>query len=413
MARLLSVCIFLLFLLPPPVGHAAEQVSPDAVFDSEFRRILAGAGIPGGAYAIVRDGNVILSGGYGVRTAGGEETVDADTVFRVASVSKTFAAQLTALLVQERKLSWDDTLDIFLPDFRFKSGVHAQALQIRHLLGQSTGVVPNAYDNLLEAGVALDDILPRFQELTPLCSPGACYTYQNILFGLIDPVVKHVTDQSYSALIQQRIFEPLQMQHASFGMEAFLTAENRALPHVKRKGQWSPTEVKNGYYQVAPAAGINASANDLAQWLIAQTGYRPDVVSPELLQELTTPHIRTPRDLRRKHWRDMLSDAHYGMGWRIYQVGDEQLYLHSGWVKGYVADIAYSRSRRTGLVVLLNAESGVISEITTGFWKAVLDGEPVPDKGRMLAGENSTESASAEPPAGNAPTASSDRRAAN
>jgi len=378
MNRSLALSLFFIALLMPQ-AHADASLPNVDNFDAEFRRILEGAGIPGGAYAIVREGQIIRAGGYGVRMSGGDDAVTADTVFRVASVSKTFAAQITALLVQENKLRWDDTVSRFLPDFQFKHGDNAGGLQIRHLLGQSTGVVPNAYDNLLDADVPLDKILPRFSELDPMCAPGECYTYQNILFGLIDPVVEYATSRSYGTLVRERIFQPLQMQHASLGMEAFLAADNRALPHVRKKGLWQPTEVKAGYYQVAPAAGINASANDLALWLLAQMGQRPDVIAPELVQVLTEKHIRTPRDLHRRHWRDMLTDAHYGMGWRIYQIGDEELYLHSGWVKGYVADVAYSRTRRTGLVVLLNAESGVISEITTGFWKEVLNGEPLAD----------------------------------
>lgn len=365
----------ILFALFATSAQAEKLLDRD--FDTEFRRTLEKAGIPGGAYAIVRDGHIIHAGGYGVRLSGSDDPVTADTVFRVASVSKTFAAQLTGMLVREDKLHWDDTLNLFLPDFRFKPGDHVTALQIRHLLGQSSGIVPNAYDNLLDADVPLDNILPRFSKLEPVCAPGQCYTYQNILFSLIDPVIQQATDLSYSALVQQRIFQPLHMQHASLGLEAFLATDDRALPHVKRNGAWVPTEVKKGYYQVAPAAGINASANDLGLWLLAQMGHRPDVVSPELVAQLTEKHIRTPRDLHRRHWRDMdLTDAHYGMGWRIYQVGGEEIYLHSGWVKGYVADVAYSRARRTGLVVLLNAESGVISEITTRFWKDVLD-EPL------------------------------------
>ncbi|MBW3568099.1 MAG: beta-lactamase family protein [Proteobacteria bacterium] len=375
MIRFAVFTTLLVTALAAPAAGAEALLDRD--FDAEFRLTLEEAGIPGGAYAIVRDGHIVHAGGYGVRLSGSDDPVTADTVFRVASVSKTFAAQLTGMLVGEDKLHWDDSLNLFLPDFRFKPGDHATALQIRHLLGQSSGIVPNAYDNLLDADIPLDNILPRFSKLEPVCAPGLCYTYQNILFSLIDPVIEKATDLSYSALVQQRIFQPLHMQHASLGLEAFLATDDRALPHVKRNGAWIPTEVKKGYYQVAPAAGINASANDLGLWLLAQMGNRPDVVSPEVVAKLTEKHIRTPRDLRRRHWRDMgLTDAHYGMGWRIYQVGGEEIYLHSGWVNGYVADVAYSRTRRTGLVVLLNAESGVISEITTRFWKDVLD-EPL------------------------------------
>lgn len=356
-------------------AHAQAPGHPEASFDARFRQVIDEAGIPGGAYAIVRGDRIIDAAGHGVREAGRDQPVTDATVFRVASVSKTFAAQLTALLVRDGTLHWDDTLGKALPQFRFKRAGQAQRVQIQHLLGQSTGIVPNAYDNLLDANAPLDAILPRFRDLEPICTPGQCYTYQNILFSLIDPVIQHATHRSYSELVNERLFKPLRMQHASIGMAAFLAERNRALPHVKRNGRWRATEVQPGYYQVLPAAGVNASATDLGTWLIAQLGHHPDVVPPQLVEELTRARVRTPRDLRRGSWRDLLTDAHYGLGWRIYRIGNEEIYLHSGWVKGYVADIAYSRSRRTGLVVLLNAESGAaLNQITTAFWTREING---------------------------------------
>jgi len=74
----------------------------------------------------------------------------------------------------------------------------------------------------------------------------------------------------------------------------------------------------------------------------------------------------------RKQWQGMLSDAHYGLGWRVYQLGDEQLIYHGGWVSGFRADVAFSLQRDIGIVVLLNAESSGISELTTRFWQMAL-----------------------------------------
>jgi beta-lactamase class C len=348
----------------------AEVPGPEAVdFDCQFRRVLIGAGVPGGAYAIVRDGRVVHAGSHGVRLAGGNEPVTPDTVFRIASVSKTFAAQLTAMLVEEGKLRWDDGITKFVPDFNLKRPGQAQQLQIHHLLGQSTGIVPNAYDNMLDANVPLDRIMPQFSQLEPMCQPGSCYTYQNILFSLIDPAVGRATQSTYSEQLEKRLLAPLGMHNTSVGMEKFFAAENRAMPHVKSGGTWRPAKVELGYYQVPAAAGVNASAVDLGEWLVAQLGHRPDIVSPSLVEEVTRKRVRTPRDLQRRNWRGLVTDAHYGLGWRIYTFGDEEIFMHSGWVKGYVADIAYSRARQTGLVVLLNAEANVLSEITTAFWK--------------------------------------------
>jgi beta-lactamase class C len=358
-------------------GAGAEPLRTEQIdFDCDFRRLLLDAGVPGGAYAIVRNGRVTHAGSYGVRVIGQDDPVTPDTVFRIASVSKTFAAQLTAMLVDEGKLRWEDGITQFLPGFSLKRPGQAQQLQIHHLLGQSTGIVPNAYDNLLEANMPLDRILPKFDQLEPMCPPGSCYTYQNILFGLIDPAVERVTRQSYGQLLDERLFTPLGMRNTSIGRDAYLAAGNRAMPHTKRAGAWRPATVDAGYYQVPAAAGVNASALDLGEWLIAQMGHRPEVVSPALVEQLTRKRVRTPRDLQRRNWRELVTDAHYGLGWRIYTFGTEEIFMHSGWVKGFVADVAYSRSRQTGLVVLLNAEANVLSDITTAFWRRELAAQP-------------------------------------
>lgn len=358
------------------VAVAAPTVD-DQAFDRHFREQLNAAGVPGGAYAIVRDGQIVRSSGYGRRALAQPEPVTAQTVFRIASVSKTFAAELTGLLVHEGKLHWDDQVSRFVPQFQLKSPEHARALQLRHLLGQSTGIVSNAYDNLLDANVPLAKILPRFRELKPLCKPGQCYSYQNILFSLIEPALQQASHTPYEQLLRQRLFQPLAMDQASVGLAAFLASSNRAAPHIKRHGQWLGTTVQPGYYEVPPAAGVNASAEDLGKWLLAQLGNNPDVVPPAVIAELTEKRVRTVRDLRRRGWREHLTDAHYGLGWRIYQLGDEEIILHSGWVKGFVAEVAWSRQRNTGLVVLLNAETSAINLITSAFWTDSLP-EPSP-----------------------------------
>ena len=382
--RTLTTFFAACFLLAGP-GIAGERAALDS-FDQHFRATLAEHGVPGGAYAVVRNGQINRVGTYGVRRVGEPDPVTADTVFRTASVSKTFAAQLTSLLVAENRLRWEDAVTDYLPEFRLKNAADTRQLQLQHLIGQSTGIVSNAYDNLLNANQPLDRILPQFAQLEPLCQPGSCYTYQNVLFALVGPAIQHSTGRPYEDLLAERLFEPLGMRKASTGRAAFLAESNRATPHVRRaRGTiWTPVEVTESYYLVPPAAGVNANVLDLARWLIAQQGYRPDVLDPAVIRPLKEKRVRTLRDLRRGAWRDVLSDAHYGLGWRIYSVGEEDLYLHSGWVRGFVADVSYSLNRNTGLVVLLNGESRALSEITTGFWGEELT-RPLP---RMIAGSD-------------------------
>jgi beta-lactamase class C len=107
----------------------------------------------------------------------------------------------------------------------------------------------------------------------------------------------------------------------------------------------------------------------MAKWLMAQLGAYPDVISPEMVSLLVTPRVRTPRDLYRKDWKRILTDAHYGMGWRVYQLGDERIAYHSGWVSGYRADVAWSATHNIGVVVLMNVESSSINSITARFWE--------------------------------------------
>jgi beta-lactamase class C len=281
-------------------------------------------------------------------------------------------------LVSEGALRWNDPVRRFVPEFTLARPEHAQRLTLEHLLSQSAGIVPNAYDNLLNAGRTVEQILPKFGEVEPMCPPGECYTYQNVLFSLVEPAIETASGLEYADLLRERLFEPLGMQQASVGFEGYRDSDNRAAPHVRvTRSRWVPVGVDENYYRVAPAAGINASALDLGRWLSAQMGHLPEVVPPELVRELTRKRIRTARELRRRDWRDVLTNAHYGLGWRIYTIEDHELITHSGWVRGFVAQVAYSPAHDTGLALLLNAESRVINDLSLRFWRQVLRRAPM------------------------------------
>ena len=183
-------------------------------------------------------------------------------------------------------------------------------------------------------------------DLPYVCEPGKCYGYQNSVFSLVDPLVRKATSLDYGTLIEQRIFKPLDMTTASVGYEAFINNPNHAEPHARRNGQWKTVAVQPNYYRAAPAAGVNASILDMGKWLQAQLGSRPEILSPEMLGNLSKPRVKTRREMYRKQWQGILSDAHYGLGWRIYQLGDEQLIYHGGWVSGFRADVAFSLTAR-------------------------------------------------------------------
>ena len=370
-----AISLLCLSLQATPLHAAAltrDRVAEQ--FGLFFREHVAAEDITGAAFVVASPDGIVSVGTAGYTDTTQQRPIDENTTFRIASVSKTFAAGLAGMLVQEGQFGWEDRVVDYLPGFRVKGD--SSQVRIQDLLGQSTGLIPHAYDNLIEDGLPLEAIQQRFRELSYVCQPGACYSYQNSVFSLIEPIMETTTSQSYADLMEKRIFRPLDMNTASVGYDAFVGNPNHAKPHVRSRERWKTIDVQPNYYRVAPAAGVNASALDMGKWLVAQLGGQPQVMDPELIDTLTLPRVKTVRDTRRKFWRELLSEAHYGLGWRIYRLGEHQIAYHSGWVSGYRADIAWSEEHQIGVAVLMNVEGSSINELTTTFWRMAFEQLP-------------------------------------
>ncbi|GLX82174.1 serine hydrolase domain-containing protein [Thalassotalea eurytherma] len=366
---------------------------PLAAFNHEFSKyveeLLNEKSIPGASYVIVKNNDIVAIETFGHTAKNSKQAVTPTTVFRLASVSKPFAATLTAQLAQEGKVNINAPITHFVPEFSLKQADAAQQIKVHHVLSHSSGLLPNTYDNLLHENWSMHKIIGRFDRLSPICQPEKCYGYQNILYGFLQDVIEASQPKDYESLLAERVFKPLNMAQASVGQAAFLAEYNRAKPHVlmqrkpigprksngkhKMRYTWKQVKVNDDFYKVPAAAGVNASITDMAQWLRANMGYVPHVLSPELLARVTTPYIRTKKDLRRRYWRNFVTDAHYGYGWRIYQVNDHELVYHGGWVQGFRADIGYAPKLNIGFAILMNAESNAISEISANFWQKVFE----------------------------------------
>ncbi|WP_299005651.1 serine hydrolase [uncultured Shewanella sp.] len=365
--------VFAIFALLSFTADASPYQTISDEFKLQFHRQLKANKVPGGAFVIVEGDQILKLSTYGKRHKNSRLNINSNTVFRLASVSKTFAATLTSQLVHEDKLDWHQPITQYLPKFSLAKPEQSQKITLEHIIGQSTGLMPNSYDNMIDANVQLDKIIPKFSKLNPMCSPGECYSYQNVAFSFILPAIEQQTGQSYASLLQQRIFTPLNMHSASVGYDAFKQQANRAEPHIKTHSGFKQVKVKPNYYQLAPAAGVNASINDMAKWLMANLGNQPKVISPSVLEDITTPGVRTRKELRRREWKQYLKDAHYGKGWRIYDFEGHPLIYHAGWVAGYVTEIAYSPTLKLGMVMLLNGESRAISTLGAHFWHRVFE----------------------------------------
>lgn len=327
--------------------------------------------VPGYAFVFYEQGKAPRVYVYGSTRKRGGEKVTENTVFRLASVSKTFTALLSAKLVEKNQLSWETPITTLLPDIPFK-GKGMNALQLQHIVGQSSGFMPNAYDNLIEADYSLERVLKSLGELEPLCAPGECYTYQNALFGALEYYFSN-NNTSYSRQLQANLFAPLGMKTASVGKGGLLASESWAQPHIAiARNKWREGKVESNYYRFSPAAGVNASISDMTIYLQALLGEFPTVISDEMVDYVTTERVKTKRETYRRGWRGMIDDAHYGLGWRIYDLNGLQLNYHGGWVKGYRADVAFLPEHKVGYVMLMNAESNMINSTTAEFWKRYL-----------------------------------------
>lgn len=351
-------------VIPPASGFDVAQ------FEALAQALVADQRVPGLAMAIVQNGHVLSARGYGITDINAAEPVGTHTVFRLASLSKSFAGTVTGMLVSEGALRWDSRLTDFMPEFQLSNPGAAQQLTVADVLSHRVGLTHNTYDRDIEANVDYRNLVQKLAYAPMACAPGECYAYQNVAFSLIGDVVFAATGRFFSETVSHRIFKPLGMNDASYGLEGIVASPSWAKPHIRAGSGWTSLMPKPTYYRVAPAAGVNASASDMAQWLLAQGGHRPDVLPASLLATLQAPVIATPGELRGSKWRrERLSAAGYGLGWRVYDYSGHRVVFHGGAVQGYRGAIALMPERDLGIAILWNSTSALPS----GLLPTILD----------------------------------------
>lgn len=360
----------------PAVPTAAATISPQAGvavatdMNLWLDAIEASGQVAGLAVGIVQGDQVLLQRGIGYADANSGQPVTPDTVFRLASLSKSFATTLAGLLVDDGYISWDSRIGGILPTFALKDASAAEKLSVRDILSHRVGLPHNSYDHLLEQDEPYPLLVDRLREIDPICGVGDCYSYQNVAFSLMGDVTYAVTGDFFYHQVEKRIFHPLGMATATYGRDALESAREWARPHSRNGRRWLPFQPRENYYHVAPAAGVNASIKDMSQYLIAHMGGRPDVLAEDLLATLHRPVVATPTEMSSAPWRrGRLRDAHYALGWRVFDYAGEPLVFHAGAVQGYRGVIAFLPQRRFGLVMLWNCETA----LPTGLLPMALD----------------------------------------
>jgi CubicO group peptidase (beta-lactamase class C family) len=317
-------------------------------------------GIPGAAVVVVQGNQIVLAKGFGLRELGKPEPVTPETVFAVGSTTKAMTSMLLATLVDDALLAWDQPVVEIWPDFKLSDPDVTAQIQVRHLLNMSSGI-PRLDLPWSGAGLTAEQTMTSLADLPMVTPLGYWYHYNNQLVatgGYIGALAAGGQygnlQQSYSGLLQARIFDPIGMTSATTSIEAAQANPNHATPHdFTLFGEVVPTHY-HADPGITPAGAVNASALDMARFVMTQLaqGVTPEgrrVVSAENLAETWRPQVKVTKTLS------------YGMGWFIEDYKGVQMIWHDGDVLGFKGLIAFIPEANVGLVVLTNRI------ISTGF----------------------------------------------
>jgi beta-lactamase class C len=336
---------------PRPVG-AIDY----AAIDRRLALLMQQPSMVGLAVAIVEDGEIRFLKGYGETEAGTGDSVTPNTIFRWASLSKGVAGDMVALLAEENRLSLHEPISRYSSTLRLPEGKEHVAT-LADVLSHTLGIFAHANDSKLEDGMDPRLLRASLAELNLICPVGQCHAYQNVAFDAAAEAVERATGKSYEEAVRERLFLPLGMATANMNMGGLVTAPSWARPHVGGRNS-RPVEVTDPYYRVPAAGGVNGSIKDLAIWLRAQMGTEPEVLNQRVLAMVQAPRTSTPREnSRRSKFRERVSAASYGFGWRIFDYAGQNVVAHRGGLRGYRSLIMFDPARRAGVVALWNSST--------------------------------------------------------
>src|SRR5829696_984770 len=258
-----------LVLLTTPSAVAAQQAPPK--FDAYVQRVMQTFTVPGLSVAIVKDGNVVLAKGYGVRRMGEAAAVDAQTRFGIASNTKLFTATALALLVEEGKVAWDKPVIDYLPAFAMSDPYVTRELTIRDLLVHRSGLGLGAGDLLWWPPSTYDrkEIARRIRYIPLATSFRSAYAYDNVLYLVAGEVIEAVSGKSWEDFVRQRILAKVGMRDSDVRHSGSARGGNVAGTHAEVNDTVRPV-APFASDNTNPAGGIMAGAADMARWLIVQ-----------------------------------------------------------------------------------------------------------------------------------------------
>ncbi len=342
-SRFFAVFLFLLLTI---------STRADDAVDKYVRAQLAERNIPGAAIAVVKNGKVIKTNGYGVASIEFNAPATTETVFEIGSVSKQITAAAVMLLVEDGKINLDEKISKYLP--------HPpdawKEVTVRHLLTHTSGV--KSYTSLGGFELSKRYKLGGFiKELSPQpldFAPGSAYRYSNSGYSLLGYIIETASGQTYWEFLRTRIFAPLKMNSTADRDPQFII-KNRATGYEWENGRFVGRDYE--LTDLFSAGAIVSTITDLAKWDIA-------------LRDETLLTAASKNEIWKPFTLTSGKESFYGLGWNIAEFRGQRLLSHGGQTAGFTANLSRYTDADLDVIVLTNLGTpGAGSAIARGIAK--------------------------------------------
>ena len=371
--------VVLLFSL----GSVLSQPITSAEIDQLVERTLKTFQVPGMAVAVVKDDKVVHSKGYGVRSLNTGIKVDENTLFGIASNSKAFTAATMAILVDSKKLSWNDKVIKYIPEFRMYNPYVTEDFTIRDLLTHRSGLGLGAGDLMIwpdSTDFILKDIIYNLKFLKQVSPFRTKFDYDNLLYMVAGEVVTRVSGMSWEQFVEEQIMKPLEMNHSAASWSRLKDKTNVIDGHAFGDKKLQVVPRHDLSLGECSAGGIYSSISDMSKWMITQLnkgkygeGLKNQLFSTGSQNEMWSAQTNMPV-------RPDKYDSHfsaYGLGWFLTDVKGTKQVSHTGGMEGMVTQVTLLPELKLGIVVLTNQESGAaFSSVTNTIKDSYLGFEP-------------------------------------
>jgi CubicO group peptidase (beta-lactamase class C family) len=326
--------------------------------DNYVEKALSDWQIPGVAVCIVKNGKVIIMKGYGIKEAGTTDKVDENTLFMIGSNTKAFTGTALAMLHESKKLSLDDKVQKWLPDFKLYDTWVTKETNIRDLLCHRLGFETFQGDFMFfDSDLTTQQVREKFGKVKPMYSFRSKWGYCNAAFMTAGEVIPKVTGKSWAEFLKEKIFTPLGMNNTLALSKDISSASNKSSAHTVVLGELKKIPYGN-IDNLAAAGSISSSVNDMSKWVMMQLD-NGKLNGKEIMDAGVISETRIPYSIL-GNGGHMFNKAHfslYALGWFLEEYNGRKIVAHTGGVNGFVTSVALIPEEKLGIIVLTNTDA--------------------------------------------------------